>query len=71
MRRHFPHGLPYAYAYSLAKAAQLLLKGYPVEASTVLQASFGCGPSAEVRARLSPEAARLAFAPCPRRSDQA
>lgn len=71
MRRHFPHGLPYAYAYSLAKAAQLLLKGYPAEAGTVLRASFGCGPSAEIRARLSPEAARLAFAPCPRGSDQA
>ena len=61
MRRHFPRNLPFAYAYSLAKAAQLLLKGYPEEARTILGASFGRPPSEAVRGRLSPEAARLAF----------
>ena len=61
MRRHFPRNLPFAYAYSLAKAAQLLLKGYPEEARTILAASFGRPPSVAVRERLSPEAARLAF----------
>lgn len=61
MRRHFPRNLPFAYAYSLAKAAQLLLKGYPEEARTILAASFGLPPSAAVRGRLAPEAARLAF----------
>ena len=61
MRRHFPRNLPYAYAYSLAKALQLLLKGYPEEARTILGASFDWKPSASIRARLGPEAARLAF----------
>lgn len=61
MRRYFPQALAYAYAYSFAKAAQLLLKGYPVEAWTLLSASFGAAPSARIRARLSPEAAALAF----------
>lgn len=61
MRRHFPRNLVFAYAYSLAKAAQLLLKGYPVEARTILGASFERPPSPQVRGRLSPEAARLAF----------
>lgn len=63
MRRYFPRAVPMAYAYSLAKAAQLLLRGYPTEARTLLGASFGRPPSAEIRARLSPEAARLAFGP--------
>ena len=61
VRRHFPVSLPFAYAYSLAKAGQLLLKGYPVEAWTVLSASLGMAPSARVRGRLTPEAAALAF----------
>ena len=65
--RHFPASLPGALAYSLAKALQLLAKGYPVEAWTILSASLGLGPSAAVRARLSPEAAALAFAPAPKR----
>ena len=63
MRRHFPASLPLALAYSLAKSAQLLVKGYPVEAWTILSASLGLGPSARIRARLSPEAAALAFGP--------
>lgn len=61
MRRYYPRSLPIAYAYSLAKAAQLLLQGYPTEARTLLGASFGRPPSAEIRARLAPEAAELAF----------
>lgn len=61
MRRFFPGGLATAYVWSLAKAAQLLLKGYAVEAWTLLVASLNCPPPAVVRARLSPEAARLAF----------
>ena len=65
MRRHFPRNLVFAYAYSFAKAAQLLLKGYPLEARTILSASFDAKPSAEIRARLSPAAADLAFGPRP------
>jgi GT2 family glycosyltransferase len=61
MRRYYPAALPVAYAYSLAKSAQLLLKGFPAEARSLLGASLGLGPSAQIRARLDPEAARLAF----------
>jgi GT2 family glycosyltransferase len=63
MRRYFPRAMIYAYGYSIAKAVQLLLKGYPVEARTLLGASFGRPPSAAIRARLSAEAAKLAFGP--------
>jgi GT2 family glycosyltransferase len=60
VRRHLPRALPGALAYSLAKAAQLALKGYAREAATILGASLGRPPSATVRARLSPGAlARL------------
>jgi len=62
VRRYFPASLPMAYAYSLAKAAQLGLKGYPKEAATLLGATFGRPPAAEIRTRLSPEAAKRAFA---------
>lgn len=61
MWRHFPAGVPTALLYSIAKAGQLLLKGYPVEGWTVLAASLGLPPSAQVRARLSPEAQKRAF----------
>lgn len=63
MRRYYPRALPFAFAYSFAKAAQLLLKGYPTESRTLLGASFDRPPSAQIRARLSPEAAELAFGP--------
>ena len=66
IRRYYPRALPAAHAYSLAKATQLLIKGYPVEAWTLLSAGLGLPPSAAVRARLSPEAAKLAFAPVKR-----
>ncbi len=62
IRRHFPNSVLIAYAYSLAKAAQLLVKGYPTEAWTILSASLDMQPSAAIRARLSPEAAQRAFA---------
>lgn len=61
IRRHFPRSLPLAIGYSLAKAGQLLLKGYPTEAWTVLSASLDMQPSATVRTRLTPDAAKLAF----------
>lgn len=63
MRRYFPRAVIFAHAYSVAKAVQLLLKGYPVEARTMLGASFGRPPSTSIRDRLSPEAAALAFRP--------
>jgi GT2 family glycosyltransferase len=61
MRRYFPASVPLALAYSLAKSAQLLIKGYPLEARTLLGASFGRPPSPQIRARLSDAAAKLAF----------
>ena len=68
VRRYFPYSLFHAYAFSFGKAAQLLLKGFPCEAWTLLYASFGLPPSADIRARLSPEAAQLAFGPVVRKA---
>lgn len=62
VRRFFPKSLPLAWAFSLAKAAQYLLKGHVREARALLAGSFGLPPPAGIRGRLSPEAARLAFA---------
>jgi GT2 family glycosyltransferase len=61
VRRHFPRNLPMAYVWSIAKAGQLLLKGLPFEAWTVLVGSFDGPPPASVRNKLSPEAAARAF----------
>ena len=61
MRRYFPGSVPLAYAYSLAKAAQLLVKGYPIEAWTIFSASLNMPPAAAIRARLSSEAGKRAF----------
>jgi len=62
MRRFFPRSLPVAWAFSLVKAGQYLLKGYLSGAGALLAASFGLPPPGAVRARLSPKAAGLAFA---------
>jgi GT2 family glycosyltransferase len=59
--RHFPASIPTAMLYSIAKAAQLSLKGFGLEATTLLLASIGCKPSAQVRDRLSAEAQKRAF----------
>lgn len=58
VRRHLPLALPGAWAYSLAKAAQLALGGHRAEARAVLLGSAGRPPPPAVRARLSPEALR-------------
>lgn len=63
VRRWYPRAVLTAQAYSLAKAGQLLLKGYPAEALALLRGAFDLEPPRAVRARLSPEAAALAFAP--------
>ena len=67
MRRFRRRNLPAALAYSLAKAAQLALKGYWPEARTILQASLGLPPPKSVRDRLSPAAAKRAFGSAKRR----
>lgn len=59
MRRFCRRGLPGAYAYSLAKATQLLFKGYPAEAWTVLVASLDGPPPKTVLKRLSPDAVKI------------
>ncbi|MGB7261194.1 MAG: glycosyltransferase family 2 protein [Albidovulum sp.] len=61
VRRFNPVGLPVAMAYATAKAAQLMLKRAFPQALTLLRAVYGFGPPASVRARLSPEAAKIAF----------
>lgn len=61
MRRYFPAAVPTALAYSVAKAGQLLLKGYPTEARTLLAASFGRPPTTHIRKRLSEKAQKAAF----------
>lgn len=61
LRRHRPLSVVTGLAFSLAKAGQLLLQGYPAEAGSLLRGSIGLPPSRAVRARLTSEAARLAF----------
>ncbi|MDE3027161.1 MAG: glycosyltransferase family 2 protein [Paracoccaceae bacterium] len=51
-RRFLPRSLPGAYAYSLAKAAQLALKGQRAQAMALLRATHGLKPSAAVKAKL-------------------
>ena len=70
MRRFHPAAVPAAYAYSFAKAAQIALQGYRAEARALVLAALDRQPPAQVRARLSPEAAALAFA-APRSGDAA
>lgn len=61
VRRFRPTALPGAYVFSLAKAAQMLLKGGRAQAAAMLRAAHGLPPPPAVRRRLSPEAARRAF----------
>ena len=63
MRRHFATSLPVVQVYALAKAGQILLRRYPREAWAILAGAFDLPPPAAVRAVLSPEAAKRAFAP--------
>lgn len=58
---------PIAWAYTLAKALQLRLKGFKAEARAVLTGAWGAAPPVGVRDRLPPEAARFAFAPVSRK----
>lgn len=62
VRRHYPWSLPSAYLYALAKAGQHALRGQGGQLHALLRAIHGLHPPFAVRARLSPEAARLAFA---------
>lgn len=63
VRRHLPQSRITAWAYTLAKLAQYRLKGWKDEAQAVLAGARDAPPPPAIRARLSAEAARLAFAP--------
>lgn len=61
VRRFYPLALPVAVLYATAKAAQLFLKGARPQALTLLAAVWGLPAPRAVRAKFTPEAARLAF----------
>lgn len=62
-RRWLKSSVGTAILYSLAKAAQLLLKGYFDEARALLAGTFNRPPPKNVRARLSEDARQRAFSP--------
>lgn len=62
LRRFRPRSLPFATAFTLAYAARLVLRDRaPAHAAAVLRGAFMLAPPRDVRARLSPAAAALAF----------
>lgn len=61
IKRFYPLSTPFAWAFTLAKAAQLALKGFTPEAVAILKGGFETSPAASVRDRLDTEAANLAF----------
>lgn len=61
IRRFHPVALPVTYAYAMAKTLLVFLKGFRAEAWALICALHGLKPPKEVRERLSPEAARIAF----------
>ncbi|SMX46484.1 glycosyltransferase family 2 protein [Actibacterium lipolyticum] len=56
LRRFRPLSLPIAYAYALAKALQITLKGYYAEAWALIRAINGMGPPKSVKAILKQSA---------------
>lgn len=60
VRRRFPGALPTAWAYTLAKAIQLTLKGYRAEAMALLRGAANRPPPPCVTERLSPDALHFA-----------
>lgn len=65
MRRFYPRALPIAWAYSVAKAGQMMLKGNYTEAMALIAGSRDAAPPQVVRDQIGPNAAQLAFAPAP------
>ena len=70
MRRFFSKGVLSARLYALAKSVQLFCKGYRSEAQALRAAALRQTPPPDIRARLSPSAAELAFVPASDRSPQ-
>ena len=56
-----PVALPVTWAYAMAKAAQITLKGARAEARALVAGACGLKPPRAVADRLSPEAAAIAF----------
>ncbi|MFN3972072.1 MAG: glycosyltransferase family 2 protein [Gemmobacter sp.] len=63
VRRHLPRSIASAWGYTLAKALQYRMKGWRDEAQAILSGAREAQPSAAIRARLSRDAAAIAFAP--------
>lgn len=61
VRKFHPQNSLYARAYALAKAGQLLTRGYWREPGAIARAALGMGPPRAVRARLTGDAAKIAF----------
>lgn len=61
MGRYFKAGVPTALLFSIAKAVQLILKGYSKEAAALMQGSLQMQPATDVRNKLSDEAQKRAF----------
>ena len=61
MRRFFPARVPIAYSYSALKIVRLVMQGFFEEAHGAFCGLHGLPPPANVRCRLTDEAARLAF----------
>lgn len=61
VRRHLPGARLTAIAYTLAKAAQYIVKGHRAEAAALLRGSFDLAPPKAVHDRLAPEARSIAF----------
>lgn len=66
VRRHRPAARVGAWAFTLAKAVQFHLKGWHEEGAAVLAGARDADPPPAIRARLTPEAATVAFAPSSR-----
>lgn len=62
MRRFHKGALPTAWAYGMAKAAQMVMKRAWPQAWAILAATNGLPAPKSVRGRLAPEAAKIAFA---------
>lgn len=62
VRRHLPRSIVTAWLYTLAKIAQFALRGWWADVAAVFRGALDAPPPKQVRERLDPVAAKLAFA---------
>lgn len=62
VRRHLPRSIVTAWLYTLAKVAQFALRGWWADVAAVCRGALDAPPPKQVRERLDPAAAKLAFA---------